>query len=244
MKRILVMSLVLMLISIGLTGAIAQEARVATIQPETKARIVLQSHISSKLNEVNDTITAVLYEPVYVDGQLVLPRGTEFHGRVASVKPARRGQKGAEMTIVFEKVAMPWGEEPIGIVMTSIDDWARDEKLKADDEGKVKGGHNGEKAAHNVERGARIGGGAAGTVILAGEAAGGGAGVYGGGAAVLGGSMLAGLLLTKGADVRLQPGTIFRVKFVKPLTLPVIQQAGATPRPIQQDEKTEKPPAK
>ena len=242
MKKAIVSSLLSAVVLAGLTAAAAQEARVATIQPETKARISLQTHLSSKLNEVNDTITAVLYEPVYVDGQLVVPRGTEFHGRVASVKAARRGQKSAEMTIVFDKVVMPWGEEPIAIVMTSIDDWARDEKLKADDEGKVKGGHNGERTARNVERAARIGGGAAGTVILAGEAAGGGTGVYAGGAAALGGSMLAGLLLTKGSEVRLQPGTIFRIKFVKPLTLPVIQQAGAPTRPIQQGEKPEKPP--
>ena len=221
--------------------AAAQEARTATVEPETKARIVLQSHLSSKLNEAGDTITAVLYEPVHVDGQLVMSRGTEFHGRIASVSPAKRGQKSAQMTIIFDKVAMPWGEEPVSVVMTSIDDWARDEKLKADDEGKVKGGHRGEKTAENVERGAKIGGGAAGTVILAGAAAGGGAGVLGLGAAALGGGMLAGLLLTKGGEVRLQPGTIFRIKFVKPITLPVIQQAGAAPRPIQQDDKPEKP---
>jgi hypothetical protein len=214
----------------------SQAARVATIEPETKARIVLQSRLSSKLNEVGDMITAVLYEPIYVNGQLVMPRGTEFHGRVTDVKPAGRGQKSAQMAIVFDKVMMPWGEEPVSVVLTAIDDWNSDEKLKADAEGKVKGGHRADKTVDNVERGAIIGGAGASTVILAGAAAGAGPGILAAGAGALAGGMLAGLLLTKGAEVRLEPGAILRIKFVKPLTLPVIQQPGAEPRPIQQDE--------
>ncbi len=41
-----------------------QAAREATIEPETKARIVLQSQLNSKLNEPGDPITAVLDEPL------------------------------------------------------------------------------------------------------------------------------------------------------------------------------------
>jgi hypothetical protein len=213
-----------------------QAAREATIQPDTKALIVLQSRLSSKLSEVGDPITGVLDEAIVVDGLLVMPRGTEFHGRVTSVKPARRGQKGAQMTIVFDRVAMPWGEEPVAILITAIDDWSRDRKLRANDEGKVNGGHDGDKTVDNVERGGVIGGAGAGTIILAGAAAGSGPGVLGAGAAAIGAGMLGGLLLTKGSEVRLDPGVTFRVKFVKPMTLPVIQQPGVGPRPIQQDD--------
>jgi hypothetical protein len=215
--------------------ALPQEAQQATIEPETKARIVLQSQISSKLNEVGDTITAVLYEPIYVNGQLVMPRGTEFHGRVTAVTPARRGMKGAQMAIIFERFSMPWGEEPASVMLTAIDDWTNNEKLKADDEGKVKGDRNGGKAAENVERGGSIGAAGAGAVILTGAAAGAGPGILAAGGAAMAGGLLAGLLLTKGKEVRLQPGAIFRIKFTKPVTLPVIQTPGVTPRPIQQD---------
>ena len=38
----------------------------------------------------------------------------------------------------------------------------------------------------------------------------------------------------KGKEVRLQPGAIFRIKFTKPLTLPVIETPGS-PKPIIQD---------
>jgi len=227
--------------------ALPQTAQQATIEPETKAKIVLQTQLSSKLSEVGDPITGVLYEPIYVNGQLVMPRGTEFRGRVTSVAPAKRGMKGAQMGIIFERFAMPWGEEPAAVMLTAIDDWTNNEKLKANDEGQVKGDRNGGKAAENVERGAKIGGASAGAVILGGEAAGAaGPAVYGAGAGALGGGMLAGLLLTKGKEVRLQPGAIFRIKFTKPVTLPVIETPGS-PKPILQDppvsqEPTKKPP--
>ncbi|HEV8484222.1 MAG TPA: hypothetical protein VGV87_11815 [Blastocatellia bacterium] len=227
--------------------ALPQAAQQATIEPETKAKIVLQSQLSSKLSEVGDPITAVLYEPIYVNGQLVMPRGTEFRGRVTSVAPAKRGMKGAQMGIIFERFAMPWGEEPAAVMLTAIDDWTANEKLKADDEGKVKGDRNGGKAAENVQRGGQIGAAGAGAVILGGAAAGAGPGVYAAGAGAIGGGLLAGLLLTKGKEVRLQPGAIFRIKFTKPLTLPVIETPGSSPKPILQDppvssDSSKKPP--
>ncbi len=213
--------------------AYAQAAREATIEPEAKAKVVLQTRLSSKLSEVNDPVSVVVDEPIYVDSQLVIPRGTEFRGRVTQVAPARRGQKAATITIAIERLAMPWGEEPVSVVLMAIDDWDKNEKLKANDEGKVSGGHRGDATAENVLRGGGIGGGAAGVVLLSG-----GSGVAG--AAALGGGLLAGLFMTKGGEVQVNPGAIFRVKFVKPITLPVIGQPASSPRPIQQD--SAKPP--
>ena len=245
MKRILTIIMLAVLAALSAIPAWPQSAREATIQPETAARLVLQSQISSKLNEVGDTVTAILQEPLYIDGQLVLSRGAEFHGRITEIAAAKRGMKGAQLTLVFDRVAMPWGEEPVAILLTAIDDWGRDQKLKADKEGKVKGGHGGDQTVTNVERGGRIGSyGALGTVLIGG-AAGGGPGVLGAAGGVLAGGLVGGLLLSKGGEVRLNPGTVFRVKFVKPLTLPVIQQPGSSPRPIQQDDppKTQDPPS-
>jgi hypothetical protein len=234
MKRNINVILTCAVIALLAAQALPQSAKQATIEPETKAKIVLQSQLSSKLSEVGDPITAVLYEPVYVDGQLVMPRGTEFRGRVTSVAAAKRGMKGAQMGIIFERFAMPWGEEPAAVMLTAIDDWTANEKLKANDEGQVKGDRNGGKAAENVQRGGEIGAAGAGAVILGGAAAGAGPGILGAGAGAIGGGLLAGLLLTKGKEVRLQPGAIFRIKFTKPLTLPVIETPGS-PKPIVQE---------
>jgi hypothetical protein len=215
-----------------------QAAREATIEPGTKARIVLQSRLNSKLNEPGDTITAVLEEPIYVNNLMVLPRGTEFHGRVAAVNPAKRGQKSANMTILFDRLGMPWGEEPVSVEFTSIDDWDKGEKLKGDSEGKVKGGHKGDKTVDNVYKGGTIGGAGAGAIILTSRGA--GASLPIGGAAIAGG-LLAGLLLTKGGEVQLEPGAIFRIQFTKPISLPVVAQGAGSPRPIQQNDRDEKP---
>ena len=57
------------------------------------------------------------------------------------------------------------------------------------------------------------------------------------------GSLLTGLLLTKGGEVMVNPGAVFRVKFVKPLTVPAVQQPGSRPRPIDQTDDN-KPPTK
>ena len=212
-----------------------QAAQEATIQPDTKARLVLQSNLSSKLNEVGDTFTATLAEPVFADGQMVLARGTEFHGRITAVSPAARPQRGATMTVVFDSVSMPWGEEPVAVMLTAMDDWSKDEKLKANDEGKVSGGHSGDRTLRNVERGGRLGGMGAGAVILLGRAEGGGAGTYGAAGGAIAGGMLAGVLMTKGDEVRVGSGTTFRVKFVRPLTLPIIRQPGASRRDSRDD---------
>lgn len=219
--------------ALGVVPVFSQAAREATIEPDTKAKLVLQSRLSSKLSEPGDPIRAVLDEAIYVNGALVLPRGTEFIGRVTQVTAAKRPQKQGSIAIAFERIALSWGEEAVSIVVTALDDWDKNEKLKADSEGSVKGGHKGEKTAENVQRGGTIGGAGAGVVILSG-------GSYGAGAASLGGGLLAGLLLTKGGEVVVSPGAVFRVKFVKPVTLPVVQQPSTAPRSIQQDDP--KPP--
>lgn len=211
------------IVALSSAQALPQAAREATIEPETKVRLVLQSQLSSKLNEPGDPVSATLEEPVYVNGEMVLQRGTEFHGRVTGATPAGKGQKNGQMGIVFEQIRMPWGEVPAPVAITAIDDWSSDEKLKANEEGKVSGSRSGGRTAENVETGAIIGtSGALATVLLGGSdpAAGGG----------IAGAMLGGLLLTKGGNVRVGPGTIFRMKFVKPVTLPVIQHGGSSPR--------------
>jgi hypothetical protein len=222
-------SAVLLCAVFGLTAlpAMPQAAREATIEPETKARIILQSQINSKLNEPGDPVSAVLDQAVYVNGEMVLPRGTEFYGRVTEATPAGRGQKNGKIAVIFEQIRMPWGDVPVAVGITAIDDWNNNEKMKADDEGQVKGSRSGKRTAENVERGGTIGAaGGLATVLL------GGGGAAAGGA--IAGGLLGGLLLTKGGDVRVAPGAVFRIKFVKPVTLPIVQQPGAAPRPIQQ----------
>lgn len=185
----------------------------------SQARLSLQTQLSSKLNEVGDQVIAVLYEPLRAaDGRVAVPRGTEFIGRVTQVQAARRPQKQATMTIVFETVRMPYGSEKVATVVTAIDDYAHDEKYRSkSDEGKVGAGKSGGRTAENTAKGAGIGG--VGAVIV-GAAGGGLAGI----ATAIGVGAAGGVLMTKGNDLRLEPGTILRIRFERPLSVPALAE--------------------
>jgi hypothetical protein len=189
-----------------------------TLSQGSTAKISLQSQLSSKINEVNDEVIGVLYEAVRgSDGRVVIPRGTEFIGRVTQVQAAKRPQKEASMTIVFETMRMSYGTEKIATVVTAIDDYANDEKLRSkDDEGKVGGGRSGKRTATNAGIGGGLG--SLGGLII-GAAGGGLAGIAG----AAGAGVIGGVLVTKGNDIKLAPGTILRIRFERDLALPAFE---------------------
>ncbi len=201
------------------TETTTNNANIIVAQGAT-AKLSLQSQLSSKISEVGDEVIAVLYEPVRsADGRIAIPRGTEFIGRVTQVQAAKRPQKEATMTIVFETMRMSYGTEKISTVVTAIDDFANDEKMRSkDDEGKVGGGKSGGRTAKNAGIGGGIG--SLGGVII-GAAGGGLGGVIGG----VGGGVLGGVLMTKGNDIKLAPGTILRVRFEHEVALPAFETA-------------------
>lgn len=215
----------LLLLSVGAIVRAQDEAPVkassnnVAIEEGAQARLSLQTQLSSKLNEVGDSITAILYEPLRAsDGRTAVPRGTEFNGRITQIQAAKRPQKGATMTIVFESMRMPYGTEKVSTVVTAIDDYANDEKYRAKgDEGKVDAGKSGGRTVENTAKGAGIGG--IGAVIV-GAAGGGLAGI----ATAIGAGAAGGVLMTKGNEIRLQPGTILRIRFERALSLPVLTE--------------------
>lgn len=182
------------------------------------AKLSLQSQLSSKLNEVGDEVTAILYEPVRgSDGRIAIPRGTEFIGRVTQVQAAKRPQKEATMTVVFETMRMSYGTEKIATVVTAIDDYANDEKMRSkDDEGKVGGGKSGGRTAKNAGIGGGLG--SLGGLIIG--VAGGG---LGGVAGAIGGGVVGGVLMTKGNDIKLNAGTVLRIRFERDVSLPAFE---------------------
>jgi hypothetical protein len=228
MKKLL--STAMLAAMICAVGAIAQaqdekqaktennETVTITVAEGAGAKLSLQTRLHSKLNEVGDEVTAVLYEPVRAtDGRVAIPRGTEFIGRVTQVQAAKRPQKEATMTVVFEKMRMPYGTENVSTIVTAIDDYANDNKMKSkDDEGKVGAGRSGERTARN----AGIGGGLGSLGGIIGAAAGGGLGAIAGG---IGGGVAGGVLMTKGNDIKLEPGTILRIKFERAVEIPAFE---------------------
>ncbi len=195
----------------------AEKANGAMVMEGTLARISLQTQLSSKISEVGDEVVGVLYEAVRgADGRVVVPRGTEFIGRVTQVQAAKRPQKQATMTVNFETMRMSYGTEKISTIVTAIDDYANDEKYKSkDDEGKVGAGRNGGRTAKNAGVGGGLG--SLGGVLVG--AAGGGIGAIIG---AIGVGAAGGVLMTKGNDIKLQPGTVLRIRFERPVNLPAL----------------------
>jgi hypothetical protein len=219
MKRYFSITLLtLIMLSLGVVARAQSRADNVIVPEGAQARLALQTQLSSKLSEVGDQVTATLYEPVRgEDGRVAIPRGTEFIGRVTQVQPARRPQKEATMTVVFDTMRLSYGEEKITTMVTAIDDFANDEKLKSkDDEGKVGAGRSGGRTARNAGTGATLGG--VGGLIIG--AAGGG---LGGVAGAVGAGAAAGVLMTKGNDIKLQPGTVLRIRFERSVNVPAFE---------------------
>jgi hypothetical protein len=176
----------------------------------TAARVELQTPVHSKLNEVGDEVSGILVNSISVNGIIVLKKGTEVLGQITQITEAKRPQRQASMTIVFDRIVTSGGEQEVETVIKSIDDYVNEDKLEPKDEGKVQGGRSGGKTVDNAIRGGTLGTIVGVPLIIA-------AGTPGI-AAPLGG-VAAGVILTKGNEIKLSPGTIFRIEFAKPLTV-------------------------
>jgi hypothetical protein len=208
---------------------VAQPGYEVTVVAETRGRLTLQSELNSKLNEAGDPVTASLIEPIYAEGRLVLPKGTEFRGQITGIKQAKRLQRTGNISITFDRVVMPWGEEPVSVQVTAIDDWNENEKVRSNSNGKMKAGRQGDRTLRNTGRGGTIGAGVSLIGLLFGGAVGAGgrtlSGLGGAGIAV---GAISGLLLTKGGEVRSSPGAVLRFKFTKPFTTTLRQVPSST----------------
>ena len=185
-----------------------------TIPVGTKFKTRLETPISSKVSEVGDTIIVTLLEPVAVDAQHVLPRGSEMTGKVTFVKRAGKVKGRAEVYALINELTTNYGSEPIHVSIDAADDMANDEKIRTDEEGKLKSNKDLGDDVEDVTRGASLGSLASTPVAIATDSV---------GAAIAGPAVgaIAGLLLSRGKEVRLPVGSVFRMKFDKELTLPV-----------------------
>jgi hypothetical protein len=199
-------------------------AKQSSVIPEgTELQLALRDPLSSKLNEPGDEVIATLRRDITADGYTLLRQGAEFIGRVTLAKPAGRPFKGGQLHITFDRVRINGAEQKLSAVVKSASDFTRDEKIKGDAEGTLKGGTDGGKTLSNIGTAAGIGGIGATIIILASaeDRAFGGYGIGGAGstaaAAVLGGSVATGVLMTKGKEVRLDPNAIIRLKLERAL---------------------------
>jgi len=192
----------------------------------TEMQLSLREPLSSKLSEAGDEVIATVRRDVVIDGRTVIRRGTEILGRVTLAEPAKRPFKGGRLHVTFDRILIDGQEQKIAAVIKSASDFTRDEKIKGDGEGTLKGGTDGGKTLQNVATAAGIGSIGVTIAILAGRDSE-GIGYYGGiskgaaiaGASMLGASVITGLVLTKGKEVRLDEHAIIRLKLERPITI-------------------------
>jgi hypothetical protein len=217
MRSITGLTSLILLLTVFLTDplqSLCQDSDKLTIASGTRFKTRLETPISSKLSEVGDTIIVTLLEPMAIDALHVLPRGTEMTGKVTFVKRAGRVKGRAEVYALINELTTNYGSEPIQVSIDAADDVANDEKIRTDEEGKLKSNRDLGDDVQDATRGATLGSlGSTPVAIATGSV----------GAAVAGpaAGAIAGLLLSRGKEVRLAVGTVFRMKFDKDIIVPV-----------------------
>jgi hypothetical protein len=195
-------------------GAQARTPELADEPSGLKARLSLLSQISSKL-PTGSSFMAKVDDPVEVQGNQILPVGTLVEGHLETT-PARRPMRRGALRMIFDRVKLPDGTvQPARFELLSTES----EAARTDSEGIVHPTVSKKRLAIQL-------GGTAAVAKLADDLSEEALATTAGSARWYG--LAAGttfLLLQKGREVKLQPGEIIEVDFVRgggtlPMTSP------------------------
>jgi hypothetical protein len=192
----------------GVTGPVMATY---TLPENQYIRLRLNSTIGSDTSRAGDRFTATVITPVYAGGVEVIPAGATVEGRVATAVAARtRGREG-QLSLAFDKLVLPDGttKQLTGDLTEVQDQKAGD----VDSESSVKGRSSDDR---NVKY---VGGGGIGGAILGGVIGGGKGAAIGG--AIGAGAGVAGVMLTKGNEVKLRGGTEIGLVTAQPIEFTV-----------------------
>jgi hypothetical protein len=160
----------------------------------TALPIVLKAGLSTKSAQAEDRVVAELAENVVVDGDVLLPAGSEVSGHVVSAVRSGRVKGKARLVVSFDKVRADG--RTFRIDATGFD----------------------VTAGSSAGKDAKIAGGAAAGGVVIGAIAGGGSGAAKGG--LIGGALGgAAVLATRGKEVELPAGSRYKIELRKSLHL-------------------------
>jgi hypothetical protein len=155
---------------------------------------VLKTGLSTKTAKPEDRVVAELTEDVVVDGDVLLPAGAEVTGHVVSAVRSGHVKGKARLVVSFDKVQA--GGKTFRIDATGFD----------------------VTAGSSAGKDAKIAGGAAAGGAVIGAIAGGGDGALKGG--LIGGALGgAAVLATRGQEVQLPAGSLYKIELRKSLQL-------------------------
>lgn len=201
-----------------------------TVPAGTKVLLSLIHPISTKAAKIGDGVYLRSAFPVTINNEMVIPPNTYVQGEITDVKRPGRVHGKAELRFRFTTLIFPSGYTVYmpGAVENIP---AMDHSEVKDKEGTIQAdGQKGKDAgtiAGTAATGAVIG---AETAAVRGAGIGSGAGIGGGVGAAIGTGLV---LLTRGQDVRLEPGTAVEMVFERPVTLDraKLTQTAATAQP-------------
>jgi hypothetical protein len=120
---------------LALTLVPVVEAQQTQVLQGTQVRLVLLNGMSTSVAREGDPFVAVVAEPVYSGGQLLIPAGTRVHGQVGNIlRPRRfamfRGQ--AAMNLYFRSMEFDRREIPAQMSILQIYDGEASAKRRKD----------------------------------------------------------------------------------------------------------------
>jgi hypothetical protein len=199
-------------------GAGTSKGNSLEIPAGTKVALRLKQAISTKTAKEGDAVYAETAFPVVLDDRILVPVGTYVQGKISHIQRGGHIKGRAEMLIHFTSLIYPSGYTVMLPGALENVPGAEHATMK-DSEGTIRQdsdtGKKAETVAKTAGAGATIGGLGTGTWKGAGIGGGIGAGV---GAAIA--------MLSRGADVRLEPGT--SVEMVIQRSVPL--DSGRVPR--------------
>ncbi len=176
----------------------------------TEFEVELLDTLSTKFNKKGDTFRARVFRDVRLRRGVVIPEGTQLHGKISHLKRAGRVRGRAQMSLRFEELRFLDGRIiPLEATLVGIDQHVN-EKVKNGEGTIEEGASKGEdlgKIAKTSAVGALIG------VVAGGKTA---AGVGALGGAAVG---LSRVLLTRGKDAQIESRTRLLLRLIEDLKL-------------------------
>ena len=183
---------------------------VLTIPGGTKVPLSLKQAISTKTAKEGDPVYAETAFPFVVNERVVIPAGTYIQGKIMHVQRGGHVKGRAELLIHFTSMIYPTGYTIM--LGGSVENTPGAEKTSMkDSEGTI-------RQDSDAGRKAKEAAGAATTGAVIGAITGGGKGA-GIGAGVGGVAGIAIAMLSRGADVRMEPGTSIEMEIQRDVTV-------------------------
>jgi len=181
--------------------------KILVVEKGTVIPVELLNKLSTKNIKEGDNVYARTSVPITVGNTIVIPVGTNVQGKIKDATRAGRVKGKASLTLAFQRMILP-----SGVTMDIFGTLGGSDEGHREGEATIKGDSSKGKDAGDVAKAGATGG------VLGGIVNGGnrkkGAAIGGG---VSAGVALAGVLLSRGADLELPKGTSLEVILDQPL---------------------------